>query len=55
MKLSVDLVDRGRFYRAGEDLPTDFELPSPLIALVVDQENEGVAESAPLPTAPEAR
>jgi hypothetical protein len=55
MKLSVNLVDRGRFYRASEELPTDFELPAHLVALVVNEENEPLAQSAPVPPKPPKR
>jgi hypothetical protein len=45
LKLSVNLIDKGRFIRAGEELPPDSELPEHIRALAVDEECEQVVNS----------
>ena len=37
MKLSVNLVTGGKYVRAGDELPSDFELPPHLDRFVVDE------------------
>ena len=38
MKLSVHLVHQGRYVKAGDPLPADFDLPPHLEAFVVDDD-----------------
>jgi hypothetical protein len=47
MKLSVNLALAGRYVRAGDELPRDFELPSHLEAFVVNESSQTSQGAAP--------